>query len=231
MQQNESKYFFIRHGQLVSPYLNHLKMDYDTLADLSTSRLNPSINSNARALFSQQTSGIDFSQVKVIYYNDSGFQSVRSRESAELIQEVLQQKYRHKISLVGLRELREVQFDVRKLISKDEFKKAGMPAIRTALYAEQINGNKNTESINEMTKRIERIRRVISKHADGDILFITHDFFMRVLEVFINRVEQLAGVTVADLERTELNYYFGGFRTDRKMRQFSRWSQSVKQKK
>lgn len=225
------KYFFIRHGQLVEPYLNHLTMDYRMLADLSTSILNPGINSNARDLLSRQTAGIDFSRVRIIYYNNSGFQSVRSKESAELIQEVLQQKDRHEISLVGLPELREVRFDVRRLLSEDKFKKVGMPAIRTALYAEQINGTEHTESIMDISMRIKKIADIVDNHSSSDILFVTHDFFMRVIEIYITRRERLNRMTINDLEQTGLNYYFGGFYTDQKMRQFIRWGKEVLKEK
>ena len=65
-------FFFIRHGQLIEPYIDHLTMDYKTLTELSLGILDPGINANAPQLFEQRTSGVDFSQVKTIYYNNSG---------------------------------------------------------------------------------------------------------------------------------------------------------------
>ena len=224
---NTQKYFFIRHGQLVPPYLNHLTMDYDTLADLSTSTLNPDINENAVELFVRQTTGVDFSDVQTVYYNNSGSQSRRSDESAKLIQKMFQDKYQHVISLIGLPELREVRFDVRKLLSANEFKRMGMPAVRAALYAKQVSGHGYSESLTEMERRIKQIKRIIKKQSKGDMLFVTHDFFMRAIEVFITRPQRLTGATVLVLEKTGLNYYFGGFQTDRDMHAFCRWGKSI----
>lgn len=221
------KLFFIRHGQLVPPYLNHLTMDFKTLADLSTSTLNPGINKNAPELFSRQTEGVDFSNVQLIYYNNSGFQSQRSLESAQLIQRLLQQKFSRNIQLVGLPELREVRFDVQRLMSYDDFKQNGMAALRSALYKEQVSGAGYSESLDEIEKRIERIVSVIRQQKDGDVISVTHDFFMRVIEIYITRSKRLVGATVEDLERTGLNYYFGGFETDQGIRAFHRWGKLI----
>ncbi len=225
-----TKYFFIRHGQLVEPYINHLTMDYEILADLSTSTLNPSININAHELFIKQTTGIDLSGVQTIYYNDSNFQSKRSYESAILIKDILSKQSGRTILLKGLPELREARFDVRQLLSKDEFKRGGMPAIRTALYAGQIHGTEHTESIADISVRIKKIVDIINNQPNSDMLFVTHDFFMRVIEVYITREERLNQVTVNDLEQTGLNYYFGGFYTDQKMHKFTRCGKEMMKK-
>ena len=78
MPLSSAEFFFIRHGQLVAPYLNHLNMDYETLAELALGTLDPNINNNAPQFFLQQTAGVDFSKVTAIYYNNSGHSSQRS---------------------------------------------------------------------------------------------------------------------------------------------------------
>ncbi|MFA4818784.1 MAG: hypothetical protein WC621_03010 [Patescibacteria group bacterium] len=228
MDSNSIQFFFIRHGQLVEPYLNHLVMDYSTLSDLATSALDPGINKNAIDLFNRQTSGLDFSAVSRIYYNNSGFQSRRSLESAKIMAEVFLRRYKKEITPVGLSELKEVRFDVRQLVSKDDFKINGMPAIRTALYSSFVNGG-SAESIVELEKRIGVINSVAARRAlkRESVLFVTHDFFMRVLEVYINRADRLQGVTINDFEKTSLNSYFSGFLTTTEFNSLTRWGSDI----
>ncbi|MBI5734029.1 MAG: hypothetical protein HY973_03755 [Candidatus Kerfeldbacteria bacterium] len=228
MNSNNTQFFFIRHGQLVEPYLNHLAMDYSTLSDLATSALDPGINKNAIDLFNSQTSGVDFSAVSRIYYNNSGIQSRRSLESAKIMAEFFLRRYKKELTPVGLSELKEVRFDVRQLVSEDDFKKNGMPAIRTALYDSFVNGG-STESIVELDKRIDVIKDVIINHVNKkeSVLFVTHDFFMRVLEVYIKRFNQLRGVTVDDFEKTSLNSYFSGFFTTAELSSLTRWGSDI----
>ncbi len=228
MDSNSIQFFFIRHGQLVEPYLNHLAMDYSTLSDLATSALDPSINKNALDLFNKQTSGVDFSAVSQIYYNNSGFQSRRSLESAQIISKVFLHRYKKELVPVGLPELREVRFDVRQLVNEDDFKANGMPAIRTALYNSFVSGG-SAESIVELDKRISVIKDIIINHVNKkeSALFVTHDFFMRVLEIYIKHPRRLRGVTVDDFEKTSLNSYFSGFFTTNEFDTLTRWGSDI----
>ncbi|TRZ52266.1 hypothetical protein D4S03_03725 [bacterium] len=223
---NSLKYYFIRHGQLVRPYDDHMTMDYETLADLSTSALDPGIRENALPLFKKQTTGLDFSSVSRIYYNNSGNQSRRSLESANVIAQNLNDDFGKALIPEGLPDLHEIRFDVRKLLAKGDFEKDRMPAIRTALY-KSIVGNGTSESAAELKKRIESIYQVVQNHKQHSetVLFVTHDFFMRTLEVFIKKADRIDDLTVPDLEQTFLNYYFGGFSTDSDFRVFQKWGE------
>jgi len=222
------KYFFIRHGQLVEPYLDHLTMDHKTLTDLSTSELDPGINKNAEELFKLQTKNFDFSSVELIYYNDSGYQSQRSKESAELIKKTLSVQLNKDISITGLPDLKEVRFNTSELLTEEEHKNQGMPIVRTRLYKAMNNGTGATEQVSEINDRISIIEDIIKKHElAGDILFVTHDFFMRLIELFIKKPDRLSNVGTDDLESTSLNHYFGGFVTDKEMRSFNKWGNKI----
>ncbi len=48
----------------------------------------------------------------------------------------------------------------------------------------------------------------------GDTVFITHDFFMRVLELYIRRSGTLGKVHSEDLQNTQRNLYLQGFATE-----------------
>ncbi|MBI5465918.1 MAG: histidine phosphatase family protein [Candidatus Kerfeldbacteria bacterium] len=225
---SDPEFFFIRHGQLVPPYLDHLKMDYQTLVELSTGVLDPGINQNASELFSRQAAEVDFSSVRHVYYNSSGISSRRSLESARCIIANLRQLSGGAITLRGLPEIREVRFDVSGLLSEYEFSQRGMAAIRAALYLAAFQGGA-AEPTAEIAKRIGVLHKVVEEHASKgeSVLFVTHDFFMRFLEVYITRAERLKEVHITDLDNTSLNYYFGGFRSDGLLWTLMRWGDPV----
>src|SRR3989344_2412939 len=87
-----SKFIFIRHGQLIKPYSNHLEMGYADLADLASGKADPSLSKNAKKLFSKQAGNLDFSRIETIYFNNSTKQSKRSFESAKIIVGILEKK-------------------------------------------------------------------------------------------------------------------------------------------
>ncbi|HBZ36386.1 MAG TPA: hypothetical protein DEO26_01505 [Candidatus Veblenbacteria bacterium] len=199
-------------------------MDYKTLTELSLGILDPGINANAPQLFEQRTSGVDFSQVKTIYYNNSGKSSTRSLESAKCIIDNLEKRFGKSIRLLGMPEIGEVFFDVSGLISQEEFNQHGMALIRTALYRASISGGV-AEPMVQIAERIKIIHKIIEERSkkNESVLFVTHDFFMRFIEVYITREQRLDNVTVEDIEHTSLNSYFCGFRTDSALRILDRW--------
>jgi len=68
---NKIKIYFIRHSKLNLPYKNHLKMPYEILDDLATSRLNPSIAKNSKKLFLEATESLPLREnnFKYLLYN------------------------------------------------------------------------------------------------------------------------------------------------------------------
>jgi len=203
-------------------------MDYKTLTDLSTSTLDPGLNNNASELFKERTQPIDLSKIEIIYYNNSGSQSQRSQESANVISRIFSNEFEKDILVEGLPELHEIRFKVSDLVPLEEFEKSGMESLRQALYKAMIKGHSTTETLQEISKRILVVFNKIKLNKEKTVLFVTHDFFMRALEVYIKRPKRLEGVEYNDFAATELNYYFGGFQTDQKMRQFVRWGQPIK---
>lgn len=197
--------FFIRHGQLEEPYINHLKMDFQTVTDLSTGKLDPSLNSNAKELFVKQTDGVDFSKIKKIYFNSK---SHRSEESAKVIKKILNTDVETK----GIPELAEVAFNVSELVTIGKYEVTGMQGVREELFQSQLENSNNVESIQEIKQRIDKVFSIIINSKEGSI-FVTHDFFMRVIEVYIKK-GKLDSITTSDLLDTHLNSYFSGFSTD-----------------
>lgn len=216
-----SKFIFIRHGQLKRPYQDHLTMGYDALADLALSRIDPGLDKNAGKLFIKQIKHLDFSDVKTIYYNNSGKQSKRSLESAKVITKILRRKFHTNVKLKGLDILHELNFDLRKLLPQSKFDQSGISAVRLALFSSVVeNRGKNSEPINSIEKRVIKIHSVISKYAkvNESTIFVTHAFFMRFIQAYIKRTNRFRSLSVKDLQTAKLSPYFGGFITDSTMR-------------
>src|SRR3989344_2515195 len=201
--------YFIRHGQLIRPYNDHFTMTREILADLALSKLDPTIRDDSETTFRTQTRGLDFSKIKYIYYNNSGFQSRRSLNSAKLIQSVLKKRYRLTVPIMGLPELKEIKFFVKKLVSSAVLKTKGMPILRTELFRSIRSGGHAAENKSSINIRTKKVLSIIAKHQEaGDsVLFVTHDFFMRFLQIALER----KATTEKNLQATHLNEYFGGF--------------------
>lgn len=199
-------------------------MPYEVLADLASGKLDPGIAHESMDLFFDAAgSALPLDSIRVIYYNNSGKQSLRSKESAELIQEIIKEKHGCYIPLIGNPDMKEVDFDLSKILPKEEFEKRGMPAIRTALYKAEIEGVV-VESIAHMYGRIERIFALCKSHEQKRerVLIVSHDFFMRVIEVYLTVTKRPEEVALEHLEATTLNTYFKGFRVPQDFRTFKR---------
>ena len=70
---NKIKIYFIRHSKLDLPYENHLKMPYEILDDLATSKLDASIAKNSEELFLEAAENLPLKDVNVVYFNNSNF--------------------------------------------------------------------------------------------------------------------------------------------------------------
>ncbi|MDP3995353.1 MAG: histidine phosphatase family protein [bacterium] len=205
--------YIIRHSKVDLPYKSHLEMPYEVLSDLASGKLDPSIAPESRELFFKAAgTSLPLESIDVIYFNNSDKQSRRSKESAELVQGVIKEKYSRHVPLIGNPDVKEVDFDLPTILSKAEFEKHGMPAIRTALYKAEIEG-KVVESIVHMYERIARILDTMKQHErrGETALIISHDFFMRVMEVYLAVTKNPGDVRLGHLEATILNTYFRGF--------------------
>lgn len=221
---NKIKIYFIRHSKLDLPYENHLKMPYEILDDLATSKLDPSIEKNSEELFLEATENLPLKDVDVIYFNNSNFQSKRSKESAFLISEILQEKYNKKVLLLGSPNLKEIDFSLKDILPKEKFLKYGMPAVRTALYNAIINQGP-VEQIDHIYRRTESIFKSLKKYQEKaeTVLLVSHDFYMRTVEVYLRKSKDHKKVAVTDLEKTALNTYFKGFGTSYDLEVFRRF--------
>jgi len=221
---NNIKIYFIRHSKLDLPYEDHSGMPYEVLDDLATGRLDPSIAKNSKKLFLEVAERLPIKDMDVIYFNNSNFQSERSKESAFLIGKILKEKYNKKVPVLGNPNLKEIDFSLKDILPKEKFLKLGMPAVRTALYNAIINQGP-VEQIDHIYQRTESIFKSLKKHQNKNqtVMLVSHDFYMRAVEVYLQKSKDYREVTVGDLKKTTLNTYFKGFATSYDLKLFRRF--------
>lgn len=221
MKKNLSLYF-IRHGRLLLPYKDHNEMPFETLADLAIEKLNPALNTRAnKKLFSKIAKIIPFKDIARIYTSPSE----RCRDSAKLISKIILKQNKRILPITVIRNLREVEFDLRKIYSKKTYHPGKIQDLNKTVLRAMLNGN-HAESIAKTYQRADSIFKSVARFQKNDkkILFITHGFFMRVLELYIKKHgAKNIKITPQDLLKTKRNVYFRGFATNYKLSAFLRF--------
>jgi len=221
MKKNLSLYF-IRHGKLSLPYKDHNEMPFEILADLAIEKLNPALNTRAnRKLFSKIAKIIPFKDISRIYTGPSK----RCRDSAKLISKIILKQNKRSLPITVIRNLREVEFDLRKIYSKKFYHPGKIQDLNKSVLKAMLN-KRYAESLAKTYQRADAIFKSIARFPKNDekFLLITHGFFMRVLELYIKK-HGAKNIKIApqDLLRTKRNTYFRGFATDYKLSTFLRF--------
>jgi len=221
MKKNLSLYF-IRHGKLLLPYKDHDEMPFEILADLAIEKLNPALNTRAnKKLFPKIAKIIPFKDITHIYTGPSK----RCRDSAKLISETILKQNKRTLPITVIRNLREVEFDLRKIYSKKIYRPGKIQNLNKLVLRTMLNG-RHAESLAKTYQRADVIFKSIASFQKNDkkLLFITNDFFMRVLELYIKkRGAKNIKIAPQDLLRTKRNTYFRGFATNYKLSAFLRF--------
>ena len=131
--------------------------------------------------------------------------SPRATETAHLVQQYVKERTGKTIGTQPLPDLKEVSFDLHKIMPQVPEKIDIMDLNRRVLRA--MATDKADESLAGIQKRVHRVLEMIKNQfaADRPALFISHDFFMRFLEV---------ALTSCELDDTRRNTYLRGFATD-----------------
>ena len=126
--------------------------------------------------------------------------------------------------ILGSPDLKEIDFSLKDILPKEKFLKQGMPAIRTALYNAIINQGP-VEQIDHIYKRTKSVFKSLKKHQEKNqtVFLVSHDFYMRAVEVYLKKSKNYRAVTADDLEKTVLNTYFKGFGTSYDLKLFRRF--------
>lgn len=200
---------FLRHGKLDLPYKSHGEMPLSVISDLGTGKLNPPVDEIYTQklidnLFSQHSFG-EFANIFPSPFN-------RCQRTAALVKEYLEKKQADKIKIETMAEAREVEFDLEKIIERNGGSDFDIAKINNSVFSAMISGQ-DCESMSDICNRVEKIFAMLSADKMRKMI-ISHDFLMRVIELFIRRKGNLQEITYADLLDTTRNNYFCGFATD-----------------
>jgi len=211
--QNHS-IFFVRHGKLALKYKNHNEMPFDVMADLASGKLNPPIDEAITGrLIMELSKCVALKDLNMIYTSPSK----RCQSTASLICRFIHQKFRKKIKIQITPELSEVDFDLRKIYFKKERNNLDIEKINDRVFTAMTRGD-GAEPVSYSYKRIKNFFTMMydqNKNIKGSSLVITHDFLMRVIEVYIkNRGKTDLILNCEDLKNTKRNLYLDGFSTD-----------------
>lgn len=208
-KNNSVQYIFIRHGKLDLPYKNHSEMPISILIEIASGKMNPSVD-------------VDFINEKlpvlktVLKNVDSIVVSSLKRgiETGHIISEFIEQKIGNNIDFFIEDNLKEVSFDLEKVIDGLEY----IPNLSQLnnLVFEAMSGLRNGAETS--VSAFNRIKKVIKKYNSTDkvILIITHSFLLETLEMYLNNknVENFSGSYEELLKSPKINY-LSGFTTDK----------------
>lgn len=205
--------YFLRHGRVLLPYADHSEMPFSVLAQLGLKQLDPALDlQDAKVRIERLRDAVPFSDVISVYTSPAR----RTHESGDLLASLAHGDKPH--ACITLPLLREVDFDLMKLDTlfniQDGIKSHGISAVNSAVFSGMVS-DRYCESAEAAYRRVETLFEFIRTLKAGCYVFVTHDFFMRVIEIYIRRQgTPYAAITVEDLEKTQRNLYFTGYVTD-----------------
>lgn len=201
---------FLRHGKLDLPYKNHGEMPLDIICKLASETLNPAVDKTyTENLISKLfTEGL-FDNIEVIYSSPSS----RCQSTANLLKKYIEKSGgRNNINVVTIEEANEVSFDLKKIYSSKNIADFDISKINNEVFSAMINGE-NCEPMNDIQNRVKNIFLNILSNKNKKLV-ITHDFFMRVIELYIKNQGKPINIIYDDLLNTTHNGYLCGFATD-----------------
>jgi broad specificity phosphatase PhoE len=140
---------------------------YEGYALITTQELDPGIISEIYIKVDKST------KIYASYLN-------RSRQTASAIGNT------SGITNIGiLKDLAEIKFDLKKLLRIDEYDKYGSILVRQRFVEDFINDDLMEKRV-EIKKRIDRILTTLETAEETKILLISHSFFMKIMEVYLN---------------------------------------------
>lgn len=202
--------FFVRHGKLMLPYKDHSEMPLNVLADLASLKLNPPIDKDfASQQFPRLDAAIPFGNIEKIYNSPS----LRCQETAKFLSQFISENHNRNIEPVTVEALKEIKFDLLKILPHGPDSTFDISLLNDIVFRSMAQGSEHCESAQSAYGRIGDFLK--SSVGTETALFVTHDFIMRVIEVYIrNRGESNHEITYEELKNTKRNLYLQGFATD-----------------
>lgn len=129
----------------------------------------------------------------------------RGQETAKLVSKQLDIEKIEKSDL-----LTEIMFDLKKLLTKEEFEKFGSDLVRKR-FMESFIEDQLTESRKHIRQRIDKILNKIKKLNEDNYLLISHSFFMKIVQIYQkdNRLFDQPGLLGVYFDPNEKTFNFG----------------------
>ncbi len=218
-----NSFFFLRHSKLLLPYKEHANMPFSVLSDLGLYKLNPPIDRvYTDECLAKLVTVIPFEKINTIYSSPS----LRCQDSAKAINEYTEKVLGKIIECVTLPELEEVYFNLEKLDTvidvQSAVKQKGVAvAVNSGVFWGMMAGI-HGEPILKVQERVRELFKMIQSLPEGKYIFLTHDFLMRVIEIYIRSKGDINHViTYEELLTTRRNLYLQGFSTNSSLSTFS----------
>ena len=211
--------YFSRHGRLNYQYSDHSQMSFELLCKLASGEEDPEVHEDIIERIKGLDQKIDLKKIEVIYFNNSGQKSVRTRQTAQKIQNYIFKKYQKKVQIIGINELKEVEFNLDKICRKNDYKQYGMIAVRKTLYNSIINEDSNSEKYSELVLRVKKIVEKLKKNPElRPAIVVTHDFLMQfIMELIKNNYQK---PTLENFDISIKSDYVNGFISDDNLKEF-----------
>lgn len=200
---------FLRHGKLDLPYKEHSEMPLFLLTKIASGEIDPSIDTeflNEKLLklepFLKNVNTIVVSSLK------------RSIETSRIIKEFLEEKTNKKIDFFIEDDLKEVSFDVEKIITGLDYT-PNLLQLNSLVFQAMCGLKKGAETSESVFCRVEKVLKRYNTD-DKVILIITHSFLLENLEMYINNkdIKNFSGSYEELLKSPKINY-LSGFTTDK----------------
>lgn len=190
------KLTIVRHSRLEPPYDNYDLLDYKTICRLATGEIDPGINKASSKLI--EDCAMLEARFDVIYCSNSN----RAIATAGLIKKIKSLS----CDIRELEQLREINFDVNKLVSPKVYSASGLNSIRKTLYQTVIASGQGVEKMALVQARLLQLEKIIINEQRKNILMISHGFFMRFMYFFLlNKKDFVNSVLTSELRFDYLN--------------------------
>jgi broad specificity phosphatase PhoE len=214
-----NKIFFVRHGKLSLPFKDHSVIPFSVLATLGRNELEPPIDMEVTKSFAESfLKLVPQDEITKIFSSPSK----RCQETATMIKDLLCKTEQRNIEIITVPEIREVFFDLDGLAKSFNYSSSqGIDGVNTLVFQGMLAG-KQAETFSDSFKRVTKFFDILKQEKVGTYIVVTHDFIMRVIEIFIkNKGQVTISIGLETLEGTKRNTYVRGFETDMENLSFS----------
>lgn len=198
---------FLRHGKLNLPFPNHNAMPFSLLCDLASGKENPGIDLEfANARLKKIMTDVPLTDVQMIYCSPSQ----RAQQTAKVIANAIKETGAQSQEPEVRAELAEVHFDLRGLFPDGDVHPPTVEEIN-ARVLHPTEHDTHLEPDKDVQQRVENVFQLCEDEQTQDILCVTHDYFLRYVEVYMRNGFTWPADMIDALSKTRRQGYMEGF--------------------